>query len=113
MLFNDTIEFNISYGHPEATKEEIKQAIAAAQLTEFIENLPDGLNTTVGERGDGSFIATEFLHDSTEARSASCRHVLTHDCCSNLLFSLFARRPTIKWGREAESGYCTHGRERT
>jgi ABC-type transport system involved in Fe-S cluster assembly fused permease/ATPase subunit len=51
VLFNDTIEYNIGYGRPEATKDEIVAAARAAQLHEFVSRLPDGYGTMVGERG--------------------------------------------------------------
>ncbi len=51
VLFNDTIEFNIRYGKPDATDEEIRQAAKLAYLHDFIESLPDGYQTEVGERG--------------------------------------------------------------
>ncbi|MBK5915248.1 ABCB family ABC transporter ATP-binding protein/permease [Rhodocyclus purpureus] len=51
VLFNDTLFYNIQYGRPEATREEVLAAAAAAQLTRFIDSLPDGLETRVGERG--------------------------------------------------------------
>lgn len=51
VLFNDTIFENIRYGNPEASDEEVKQAIRLAHLEHFIENLPDGGKTQVGERG--------------------------------------------------------------
>ncbi|MDZ7840744.1 MAG: ABC transporter ATP-binding protein/permease [Gammaproteobacteria bacterium] len=51
ILFNDTIEYNIRYGRPDATKHEVMEAAALAQLDSFIESLPDGYETLVGERG--------------------------------------------------------------
>ncbi|MDO5531360.1 lipid A export permease/ATP-binding protein MsbA [Sutterella sp.] len=51
ILFDDTIRGNISYGTPGATDEEIMEAVKAAALTEFIESLPQGLDTPVGEAG--------------------------------------------------------------
>jgi len=51
VLFNDTIEYNISYGRPDATKDEIVAAARAAYIHDFIESLPDGYATMVGERG--------------------------------------------------------------
>jgi ATP-binding cassette, subfamily B, heavy metal transporter len=51
VLFNDSIYYNIQYGHPEASRAEVLAAAHAAQLTEFIERLPDGYETRVGERG--------------------------------------------------------------
>lgn len=51
VLFNDTIEYNIRYGRPDATKDEVMEAAALAQLDRFIESLPNGYDTLVGERG--------------------------------------------------------------
>ena len=51
VLFNDTIYFNIAYGRPESTREEVFAAARAAHIHEFIETLPDGYDTPVGERG--------------------------------------------------------------
>lgn len=50
-LYNVSIAENISYGRPEATKEEIIEAAKAANAHEFITNQPDGYNTLAGERG--------------------------------------------------------------
>lgn len=51
VLFNDTILDNIRYGNPEASDEEVSQAIKMAHLDEFIQKLPQGGQTLVGERG--------------------------------------------------------------
>ena len=51
VLFNDTIRQNILYGRPEATEDELRAATASAQLLDFIEGLPEGWQTRVGERG--------------------------------------------------------------
>ncbi len=51
VLFNDTIFYNIQYGRPEATREEVEAAARAAHIHEFIAALPDGYETEVGERG--------------------------------------------------------------
>ena len=51
VLFNDTIGYNIKYGKMDATQEEIEAAAEAAQIKTFIESLPEGWNTVVGERG--------------------------------------------------------------
>ncbi len=50
-LFSGTIRDNIGFGRPDATEAEIDAAVAAVGATEFIERLPDGLDTEVGERG--------------------------------------------------------------
>ncbi|UGQ46043.1 ABCB family ABC transporter ATP-binding protein/permease [Massilia endophytica] len=51
VLFNDTIEYNIGYGKPGASKEEIIAAAKAASIHDFIDSLPDGYQSMVGERG--------------------------------------------------------------
>jgi len=51
VLFNDTIFYNIAYGQPTATAEEIEAAARAAHIHDFILALPDGYGTMVGERG--------------------------------------------------------------
>jgi ATP-binding cassette subfamily B protein len=51
VLFNDTLYSNIAYGRPEASRDEVIAAARAAQIHEFIERLPDGYDTVVGERG--------------------------------------------------------------
>ncbi|MDO8597061.1 MAG: ABC transporter ATP-binding protein/permease [Sulfuricaulis sp.] len=51
VLFNDSIYYNIAYGQPEATREEIIEAARAAHIDQFVESLPDQYDTTVGERG--------------------------------------------------------------
>ncbi|MES2743719.1 MAG: ABC transporter ATP-binding protein/permease [Pseudomonadota bacterium] len=51
VLFNDSIEYNIAYGKPGATKDEIVAAARAASIHDFIESLPDGYASMVGERG--------------------------------------------------------------
>jgi ABC-type transport system involved in Fe-S cluster assembly fused permease/ATPase subunit len=51
VLFNDTIAYNIRYGRPEATQEDVEAAARIAQVDDFIRSLPDGYLSTVGERG--------------------------------------------------------------
>jgi len=51
VLFNDTIYYNIAYGRPDATREEIENAARVAHIADFIARLPEGWETTVGERG--------------------------------------------------------------
>jgi len=49
-LFNDTLKNNIKYGRQDATDEEVLQVIKDAQLSNFIESLPEGWDTMVGDR---------------------------------------------------------------
>ena len=51
VLFNDTIGYNIAYGDPSASIDEVHEAARAAQIDSFIKRLPDGYDTQVGERG--------------------------------------------------------------
>ncbi|MDE2501046.1 MAG: ABC transporter ATP-binding protein/permease, partial [Alphaproteobacteria bacterium] len=51
VLFNDSIFYNIQYGRPEAAPPEVLEAARAAHIHDFVETLPDGYETRVGERG--------------------------------------------------------------
>jgi subfamily B ATP-binding cassette protein MsbA len=71
VLFNDTIKYNISYGKPEATDEEITEAARIAFADNFIRELPNGYDTIVGERGT-------FLSGGQRQRIAIARAVLVN-----------------------------------
>ena len=51
VLFNDSIYYNIAYGRPDATREEVIEAARSAHIHDFVMGLTDGYDTTVGERG--------------------------------------------------------------
>ncbi len=51
VLFNDSIYYNVRYGRPSASDEEVKEAARLAQISDFIATLPQGFDTPVGERG--------------------------------------------------------------
>eukprot|EP00924_Labyrinthula_sp_SR-Ha-C_P012519 snap_masked-scaffold_10-processed-gene-9.18-mRNA-1 protein AED:0.07 eAED:0.07 QI:0/-1/0/1/-1/1/1/0/766 len=51
VLFNETIRYNVAYGKVDATDEEIEEACRSAMIYDFIQNLPEGFQTKVGERG--------------------------------------------------------------
>ncbi|GAB5503392.1 ABCB family ABC transporter ATP-binding protein/permease [Pyruvatibacter sp.] len=51
VLFNDSIRYNIRYGRPDATDAEVEEAARMAQIHDFIQSLPDGYDSQVGERG--------------------------------------------------------------
>jgi ATP-binding cassette subfamily B protein len=51
VLFNDTIGYNIRYGRPEASDDEMREAARLARIDDFVRGLPDGYDTMVGERG--------------------------------------------------------------
>ncbi|HSN42802.1 MAG TPA: ABC transporter ATP-binding protein, partial [Propionibacteriaceae bacterium] len=50
-MFHDTIRANLTYAKPGASEEELRAALKAAQISELVERLPDGIDTMVGERG--------------------------------------------------------------
>ncbi len=51
VMFNDTIYYNIAYGRPEASRAEVEETARLAHIHDFIQALPDGYETQVGERG--------------------------------------------------------------
>jgi ATP-binding cassette, subfamily B, bacterial MsbA len=69
VLFNDTIRYNISYGKPEATDEDLEHAAKIAYAADFIDDLPQRYDTIVGERGI-------FLSGGQRQRIAIARAVL-------------------------------------
>jgi len=71
VLFNDTIRYNISYGKPDASDAEIADAARIAFAHDFIEELPNGYDTIVGERGI-------FLSGGQRQRIAIARAVLVN-----------------------------------
>lgn len=70
VLFNDTVRYNITYGRPDATEEEIAEAARIAFADDFIDELPQKYETVVGERG-------VFLSGGQRQRLAIARAVLT------------------------------------
>jgi ATP-binding cassette, subfamily B, bacterial MsbA len=71
VLFNDTVKYNISYGKPDASDEEIFEAARIAFADDFIEELPQKYDTAVGERGI-------FLSGGQRQRIAIARAVLVN-----------------------------------
>jgi ATP-binding cassette subfamily B protein len=51
VLFNDTVYYNIAYGRPDAGRDEVEAAARLARIHDFVESLPDGYDSLVGERG--------------------------------------------------------------
>jgi subfamily B ATP-binding cassette protein MsbA len=70
VLFNDTVRYNITYGRPDATDEELEEAARVAFAHDFIMELPSGYDTVIGERGI-------FLSGGQRQRIAIARAVLT------------------------------------
>jgi ABC-type transport system involved in Fe-S cluster assembly fused permease/ATPase subunit len=73
VLFNDTIYYNLSYGRPDAARAEIERAAEMAHIREFIESLPQGYDTVVGERG-------LKLSGGEKQRIAIARAILKRPC---------------------------------
>ncbi|HKE55212.1 MAG TPA: ATP-binding cassette domain-containing protein, partial [Pyrinomonadaceae bacterium] len=71
VLFNNTVRHNISYGKPEATDSEIEEAARVAFAHDFIQELPHGYDTIVGERGI-------FLSGGQRQRLAIARAILVN-----------------------------------
>lgn len=69
VLFNDTVRYNIGYGRPEASDEELRDAARTAFAHDFIMDLPDGYDTIIGERGT-------FLSGGQRQRLAIARAIL-------------------------------------
>lgn len=70
LLFSGTVRDNIAYGRPDATQAQVEEAAQAAQAAEFIQELPQGYDTVVGERGVG-------LSGGQRQRLAIARALLT------------------------------------
>jgi ATP-binding cassette, subfamily B, heavy metal transporter len=71
VLFNDTVYYNIAYGRPLATRDEVEQAAKLARIHDFVSSLPDGYKTMVGERG-------LKLSGGEKQRVAIARTILKH-----------------------------------
>jgi len=71
VLFSGTIRDNIAYGNPDIPKEKVEEAAVIANAHEFIEKLPDGYDTTVGEKGVG-------LSGGEKQRISIARTILRH-----------------------------------
>jgi ATP-binding cassette subfamily B protein len=71
VLFNDTVYYNIAYGRPSATREEVEEAARLARIHDFVSGLPDGYKTMVGERG-------LKLSGGEKQRVAIARTILKH-----------------------------------
>lgn len=73
VLFNDSIYYNIAYGNPDASNEQIIQAAKYAHIHEFVQSLPEGYDTQVGERG-------LKLSGGEKQRVAIARTILKNPC---------------------------------
>jgi ATP-binding cassette, subfamily B, bacterial len=83
-LFANTLRYNIAYARPNAPEEEIWEAVRAAQLTELVERLPDGLDTVLQERGQSLSSGERQLVALARAFHARPRVLVLDEATSNL-----------------------------
>jgi ATP-binding cassette subfamily B protein len=83
-LFSDTIAENIKFGKPEATAAEVSKAAAAARVDEFLDELPEGLETVIGERGIGLSGGQKQRISIARALIKNCPILILDDATSNL-----------------------------
>ena len=83
-LFSGTIADNIAFGRPDATREEIEEAAQAVRAHEFVERLPDGYDTEVGERGGHLSAGQRQLVAFARAAIADPRILILDEATSNV-----------------------------
>jgi ATP-binding cassette, subfamily B, bacterial len=83
-LFSGTIEENIAFGRPDATREEVEEAAHAVRAHEFVERLPDGYDTQVGERGGHLSAGQRQLVAFARAAIADPRILILDEATSNV-----------------------------
>lgn len=104
VLFNDTVYYNIAYGRPEASRQEVEAAARLARIHEFVRGLPDGYDSIVGERG-------LKLSGGEKQRVAIARTILKAP--SILLFDEATSALDTKTEREIQRSLTEVSRDRT
>lgn len=84
LLFNDTVHNNIAYGRPEATPDEVVEAARLANAHEFIERLPEGYQTIVGERGSRLSVGERQRITIARALLKSAKLIVLDEATSSL-----------------------------
>jgi len=104
VLFNDSVYYNIAYGDPGATREQVEEAARLARIHEFVQALPDGYETLVGERG-------LKLSGGEKQRVAIARAILKRPAI--LLFDEATSALDTKTEREIQKSLREVSRDRT
>ena len=108
-LFSGTIRDNIAFGRPDATDEDVRAAAAAVGAHEFIERLPDGYDTEVGERGGQLSAGQRQLVAFARAAAADPRILILDEATSNVDVRTEAQ---IEHGPAAPAGGPHRARDR-